>query len=66
MDAYDYWKEKIKARPQLEVYISDYLQKNASEEDLGTHIDIADWLIRWKKAPDTMALPADTPIQPIQ
>ncbi|MDY6278113.1 MAG: hypothetical protein SPL35_06835 [Bacteroidales bacterium] len=51
MDAYDYWKEKIKARPQLEVYISDYLQKNASEEDLGTHIDIADWLIRWKKAP---------------
>jgi len=26
----------------------------------------ADWLIRWKQAPDTMALPADTPIQPIQ
>ena len=26
----------------------------------------ADWLIRWKQAPDTMTLPADTPIQPIQ
>ena len=23
----------------------------------------ADWLIRWKQAPDTMTLPADTPIQ---
>lgn len=47
MDAYDYWKEKFKARPQLEVYISDYLQKNASPQDLENHIDIADWLIRW-------------------
>lgn len=66
MDAYDYWKEKFKARPQLEVYISDYLQKNASPQDLENHIDIADWLIRWKQAPDTMTLPADTPIHPIQ
>ncbi len=30
MDAYDNWKEKFKARPQLEVYISDYLQKNVT------------------------------------
>ena len=49
MDAYDYWKEKFKARPQLEVYISDYLQKNASPQDLENHIDIADWLIRWNQ-----------------
>ena len=48
------------------VYISDYLQKNATEEDFNNHIDIADWLIRWRHAPDTMTLPADTPIQPIQ
>lgn len=48
------------------MYISDYLQKNASPQDLENHIDIADWLIRWKQAPDTMTLPADTPIQPIQ
>ena len=66
MDAYDYWNEKFKARPQLEVYISDYLQKNASPQDLENHLDIADWLIRWKQAPDTMTQPADTPIQPIQ
>lgn len=66
VDAYDYWKEKFKARPQLEVYISDYLQKNATEEDLNSHIDIADRLIHWKQAPDTMTLPADTPIQPKQ
>ena len=30
VDAYDYWEEKFKARPQLEVYIGDYLQKNAA------------------------------------
>jgi len=29
VDAYDYWKEKYKARPKLEIYISDYLQKSA-------------------------------------
>lgn len=32
VDAYESWKEKFKARPQLEVYISDYLQKNASPQ----------------------------------
>ena len=36
MDAYDYWKEKFKAWPKLEIYISDYLQKTATEEDLPT------------------------------
>ena len=45
VDAYDYWKEKFKARPKLEIYISDYLQKTATEEDLNNHIDIADWLM---------------------
>ena len=63
MDAYDYWKEKFKAHPQLEVYISDYLQKNASPQDLENHIDIADWLIRWKQVPNTMTQSADTPIR---
>ena len=31
------------------MYISDYLQKNASPQDLENHIDIADWLIRWNQ-----------------
>ncbi len=66
MDAYDYWEGKFKVRPQMEVYIGDYLQKNASPEDLKNHIDNSDWLIRWKQAPDTMTRPADTPIQPIR
>ena len=66
VDAYDYWKEKFKARPKLEIYISDYLQKTATEEDLNNHIDIADWLIRWHNDPDTVTLPPETPIQPIQ
>lgn len=37
-----WWKEKFKVRPKLEIYISDYLQKSATEEDLNNHIDIAD------------------------
>ena len=65
VDAFDYWKEKFKARPELEVYISDYLQRCASEEDMAAHIDIADWLLRWHQAPDTVVLPPDTPIQSI-
>ena len=30
VDAYDYWKEKFKARPKLEIYISDFLQRTAT------------------------------------
>ena len=56
---------KFKARLQLEVYISDYLQKNASPQDLEDHIDIADWLVRWKNDPDTDVSLPETPIQPI-
>lgn len=51
MDAYDYWKEKFKARPKLEIYISDYLQKNSTKEDRDAHIDIADWLLRYMFGP---------------
>ena len=66
VDAFDYWKEKFKGRPRLEVYISDYLQRYASEEDLQNHIDLADLLVRWSQAPDTVVLPTETPIQAIQ
>ena len=51
MDAYDYWKEKFKARPKLEIYISDYLQQNSNKEDRDAHIDIADWLLRYMFGP---------------
>ena len=47
------------------MYISDYLQKNASPKDLEGHIDIADWLVRWKNDPDTDVSLPETPIQPI-
>lgn len=66
VDAFDYWKEKFKERPRLEVHVSDYLQKNASEQDLNDHIDIADWLIRWKNDPDTFVSLPESPIQSIQ
>lgn len=66
VDAFDYWTEKFKARPRLEVLVSDYLQKNASEQDLNDHIDIADWLVRWKTAPETFVSLPETPIQSIQ
>ena len=34
-----------------EVDTAPSVQQNATAEDLDAHIDIADWLIRWKKQP---------------
>lgn len=52
IDGYDKWKEKVEERPYLNIQVSDYLQKNATDEDRKAGIDIADVLIRWKTNPD--------------
>lgn len=49
VDGYDTWCEKARERPYLSITVSDYLRKNASEEDQEAHIDIADIVIRWKQ-----------------
>ena len=36
------------ARPGISITVSDLLQRHATEADRAAHIDVADWLIRWK------------------
>ena len=48
VDAQDAWMEKIKERPHLNIQITDFLKKRATEDDLANGADIADILIRWK------------------
>jgi len=38
-------------RPSISITVSPILQHNATVEDLEAHIDIADWLIRYKTEP---------------
>ena len=52
VDAYDQWCEKAAERPYLDITVSDYLQQNATEEELNSGADIADVLIRWQKEND--------------
>ena len=53
VDGYTTWCEKVKEFPDLNISISNLLQCNATPEDMENHIDIADWLIRWKLQPET-------------
>ena len=48
IDAFQVWEEKLSTLPHLNIKISDYLIKNATEEDIENHIDIADLLLREK------------------
>ena len=70
VDAYDQWCEKARERPYLDITVSDYLQQNATEEELRSGADIADLLIRWQRENDLPAVsgvsPVSQPIQPIQ
>ena len=51
VDGYETWTEKAAFLPHLNIKVSNLLQKNATEEEREQHIDIADWLIRWKLDP---------------
>ena len=51
VDGYDTWVQKAAALPCLGIKVSDILQKNATDEEREQHIDIADWLIKWKLEP---------------
>lgn len=53
VDGYNEWCEKVKDFPDLKISVSNLLQSNATPEDIENHIDIADWLIRWKLHPET-------------
>ena len=59
IDGYDKWKEKVDERPYLNIQVSDYLQKDSTEEDRMAGIDIADVLIRWYSTPGNVDSPED-------
>lgn len=50
-DGFQDWTTKLAKYPQLGITVSPILQQNATAEDLEAHIDIADWLIRYKLHP---------------
>lgn len=51
IDGFREWTEKLAKYPDLGITVSPILQQNATAEDLEAHIDIADWLIRYKTQP---------------
>lgn len=53
VDGFQNWCDKVKEFPDLNITVSNLLQSNATAEDIENHIDIADWLIRWKLQPET-------------
>lgn len=66
-DGYEAWVEKTAERPYLNIQVSDYLVKNATDEDRAMGADVADILIRWLKGKDapfhTIQI-GDSPINP--
>ena len=40
------WKEKLSQLKDLDIIVSDILEKSATDEDSRNHVDIADLLIR--------------------
>ena len=48
IDGYEEWKKKLSAA-EIDITVSDILQRYATEEQRKAHIDIADLLIQWKQ-----------------
>jgi hypothetical protein len=46
VDGFFEWKEKLSRVPEVEIVVSDVLEKHATVEDRRNHVDIADLLIR--------------------
>ncbi len=51
VDGFGTWTQKAALLPHLGIKVSNLLQKNATEEEREQHIDIADWLVKWKLEP---------------
>ena len=48
IDGYEEWKKKLSSA-EIDITVSDILQRYATEEQRKAHIDIADLLIQWKQ-----------------
>ena len=57
IDGYDTWQTRLPMQPGLTVTVSDYLERNATEEDRQSHIDIADLLLRTATVQTPPAIP---------
>lgn len=49
VDAFQEWKDKLSKVSGIDVTVSDVQERNATESDRQRHIDIADWLVRWRE-----------------
>ncbi len=65
IDAYAEWSDKLSklSTPNLHITVSNVLEREATPDDRAAHIDIADWLLRWKTTPfnNILDLPKETP-----
>ncbi len=65
VDAYQEWTVKLQTlntQTGLNITVSDILQRQATDRDRQSHIDIADWLIRWRtNTPDSSLRHPDSP-----
>lgn len=48
IDGYEEWKKKLSSA-EIDIAVSDILQRYATEEQRKAHIDIADLIIQWKQ-----------------
>lgn len=48
VDGYQEWSAKLSGLNDLSITVSDVLEKNATDKERYAHIDIADWLIKWR------------------
>ena len=48
VDGYQEWSSKLSALEGMSITVSDVLEKNATDRERYAHIDIADWLIKWR------------------
>lgn len=57
VDGYAVWKERLSMIQGVDIKVSDYLERNATEQDRQDHIDIADLLLRTATAQNPPAIP---------
>ncbi len=53
IDGYSTWVEKLAQLEGFSYTVCDLLVKYGKPEDHDAHIDIADWLIRWHRTPNS-------------
>ena len=60
------WKEKLSQIKDLDITVSDILEKSATEEDRINHVDIADLLIRQHRKEYIPIIPVEEQRDPMK